>query len=113
MSEKARYAQHDSAMKLPLALVPTELEKEVARVMQFGAQKYGRDDWRLGFPWMELLNSCQRHINNFLEGRDRDHESGCSHIAHAATNLGFLLYCMRYFPELDDRPKPPKRGDNG
>lgn len=83
--------KHDSS-KPDLTLVPPELIEQVAVVMGFGAKKYGRNNWKDGMEQSRYLAAAMRHINSLLKGEEFDSESGLSHIAHAATNLAFLLH---------------------
>ena len=64
----------------------------VARVKEFGANKYDDDNWRHGGkPDAEYLDSMDRHLNAFLNGEDYDEDSGCHHIGHAIWNLCALM----------------------
>ena len=62
----------------PIAMV------EIAKVMTFGANKYGKHNWRDGLSWSRVLAASLRHIMAFLNGEDKDPETGLSHIAHAS-----------------------------
>lgn len=77
--------------KPPLALIPQRPLFEVAKVLGFGAQKYGAHNYRDGFDWSRLTSSSLRHIYQFNEGENVDPETGVSHIAHAICGLLFLL----------------------
>lgn len=94
---------HKDEGKAPLALVPRSLLEAVSRVLEFGARKYKADNWRLGIEWRRVAGSLLRHTFAWLEGEDKDPESGLSHLAHAATNVAFLLEYERTHQELDDR----------
>lgn len=89
--------------KAMLDLIPSELEDQVGRVMTFGAKKYARANWAKGIVFSRLLSATRRHLNAWNKGIDIDPESGLNHIAHAATNLAFLLYFIENRPDLDDR----------
>lgn len=86
-----------------LDLVPHSLIENVGHVMTFGATKYAPNNWRKGMEWSKCIGSLKRHLNEFEHGVDIDPESGCSHMAHIATNAAFLLEYARTHPELDDR----------
>lgn len=63
----------------------------VARVKEFGANKYNDGNWKLGNkPDEEYLDSCFRHLDYFFSGEFYDQDSGCSHLAHAVWNLSAL-----------------------
>ena len=38
------------------------------------------------------MDAAYRHIEAYRQGQNKDEESGLSHLAHAITNLGFMLY---------------------
>lgn len=93
--------------KVQLSLVDPLFIEEVAKVMELGARKYGKDNWLKGQPYMQVLDSMKRHIAEFEHGESRDKESGLHPLAHVACNVMFLL---RYDldaayeeNELDDR----------
>ena len=82
--------KHD-ANKLPVELLPVKALKSVAAVLQHGLHKYS------AFSWMDVPNpmpryyaSALRHMFQWAIGEQYD-ESGHSHLAHAATNLLFLV----------------------
>jgi len=71
----------------------------VARVKEFGANKYMEDNWRSGNkPDEEYLDSCFRHLDYFFSGEFYDQDSGCSHMAHAVWNLSAL--CELNYPDM-------------
>lgn len=79
--------------KTRLDLIPTELIEGVGRVLTFGANKYSEDDWR-GFKSSDhkrLIGAAMRHMEAYRGGEYLDPESGLPHLAHIATNCGFLL----------------------
>jgi len=87
-------------------LIPTEPVLEIAKVLSFGASKYGDHNWRRGMAWSRIYAATQRHLMKWNAGQEMDEESGESHLAHAAVNLIFLLYYNEHHKELDDRYKP-------
>ena len=93
------------ADKLPLNLLSTEAMNQTAAVLAFGAQKYAAHNWRKGFVWSRPLAAAMRHLTAFNDGKDKDPESGLSHLAHAACCIMFLLEFEKTHPELDDRYK--------
>lgn len=92
------------AGKLPLELTPWLSVMEMVRVLEFGAQKYDSWNWSKGLPYMTMIGSTMRHILKFISGEDLDDESGLSHVAHAMTNLAFLLHFVKMGGGTDDRP---------
>jgi hypothetical protein len=70
---------------------PRALE-EVAKVMEFGAEKYDRKNWSLVDDKERYLSAPLRHIMlGYAQGEQLDSESNLHHIAHAVTSLLFLL----------------------
>lgn len=83
-------------------LSPVALE-EIAKVMTFGAKKYGDNNWRKGLAWSRVLGAALRHIFAFIRGEDVDRETGFSHLSHASCCLMFLLEYESTRREFDDR----------
>lgn len=84
-------------------LFPPEALIAVSQVLSFGATKYGSHNWRRGMAWSRLFAATQRHLWAWCGGEDTDHESGLSHLAHAATCLSFLLAYEAQHIGTDDR----------
>lgn len=76
-----------------LELIPTELIEEVGKVLTFGANKYAPNAWREAKPedYSRFVGAAMRHLEAYRQGEYYDPESKLPHLAHAATNLGFLL----------------------
>jgi hypothetical protein len=80
--------------KVDLTLVPTEANKAEARVWGFGADKYGRDNWKKlwGNDTVNVvMASLLRHSYAILEGEINDPESGEQHAAHIRCNAAMLI----------------------
>lgn len=95
--------KHDTE-KLRWDLMPWDALAEVASVLNLGAEKYEPWNWAKGMPYSRLFSSAQRHITAYWAGEDDDPETGESHVAHAATNLLFLLAFITQNKGADDRP---------
>ena len=80
-------------------LIPWNSVREMAKVLSFGADKYGDHNWREGIKHSRLFSAAMRHLTFYWSGETLDQESGMSHIAHAMTNLAMLAET----PEWDDR----------
>lgn len=64
----------------------------LCRVMELGAEKYDRDNWKLGGkPDSEYLGAAIRHLMAHKSGELYADDSGCLHLAHAAWNLMALI----------------------
>jgi hypothetical protein len=84
-------SKHDTGKPLMGAVPPNAL-LEVARVLTFGAEKYGLDNWRqVENAETRYLDAALRHINAHQRGELADPESGESHLAHAVCSLMFML----------------------
>ena len=83
-------------LRARLELLPAEPLEAIARVFDFGTQKYEVDDWlqHVGDPeWRRRrLGSLLRHALAFRRGELTDPETGESHLAHLGANVLFLLY---------------------
>ena len=84
-------------------LLPKDALWEISKVLDAGAAKYGRFNWRHGIEWSRVISAAMRHLTQFNEGEDCDPETGLSHLAHLGCNVVFLLTYLREHPELDDR----------
>ena len=60
--------------------------KRVAKVWAVGAQRYGVQNWELGFPMWTLFNHLLGHLWDYLGG-DRSED----HLAHMACNVVMLV----------------------
>jgi hypothetical protein len=81
----------DDEGKVKLSLLPIKAKKEIAKVLEFGANKYGRDNWRNCTDNYRYLDATLRHLDAFIDGEDLDSESNLNHLAHAAANLMILI----------------------
>lgn len=97
--------KHDTG-KPGIAWLPMAELQDIAEVLDFGAIKYDRGNWKKGMPWMKIVNSMLRHIFAWTLGEKIDPESGKSHLAHAACNILFLMYYEKHRQSFDDRDKP-------
>lgn len=72
---------------------------EMARVLAYGAQKYGVDNWKKA-PESEVrdiyLNALIRHVLAYAKGNEHNYEEGQYHLAQIAVNAMFLFYFDKY-----------------
>lgn len=81
-----------STGKVPQIYAPWGGMEEVCRVSAMGAEKYAPYDYLNGQSFSTLLNSAMRHLRKAVRSPlERDPESGCLHLGHAAWNLLCLL----------------------
>lgn len=97
--------------KVPLGLLfdaPYALEA-IARIMEFGANKYERGNWKL-VNVEQFKDALLRHINEISKGNDWDNGpegTGQLHWANVACNAIFILQI-----ELQkSRPSLPEKGE--
>lgn len=84
-------SKYDTGKPL-MGAVPPNAMLAVARVLTFGAEKYGRDNWRqVESAETRYLDAALRHLNAYQRGEVADPESGESHLAHALCSLMFML----------------------
>lgn len=86
-------------------LLPPELSDAVARVLTFGAAKYGERNWEKGMRWGRPFAALMRHLWAWWRGERTDPETGMSHLWHAACCLAFLIAYEARGTGTDDRPK--------
>jgi hypothetical protein len=89
--------------KLSWSMVDFDSLEGLVRVLEYGAKKYSKDNWKKGMPVTQVSESLMRHLFAFLRGEDVDPESGCRHISHVMCNAMFLEYILREKPHYDDR----------
>lgn len=77
--------------KPKLSLLPVKSKAEIAHVLDFGANKYGRDNWRKCEDKNRYIDAALRHIDSYLNGEVYDHESGRHTLAHAIASLMFIM----------------------
>lgn len=86
------------AEKLRYDLVPPSAVKALAEVLTFGARKYKPNNWKNCQDPERYLAALMRHIEAYRAGEELDTDSGLPHLAHAMTNLSFLLE-LGYAPQ--------------
>ncbi len=95
--------------KPPLAWLPPEGMRAVARVQMYGDRKYGSfNNFRKGLEISRNASCAMRHIMAVMDGEDLDPESGEHHFAHACTRLMFALQNIKDGTMIDDRYKAPE-----
>lgn len=81
---------------------PKSLEG-LARVYEFGAKKYARDNWKRGLSYMTLIASLMRHLLKFISGENLDEESKLPHVSHILWNAQILSEMYYTRKDMDDR----------
>lgn len=74
------------------SLVHFKSLEPMVRVLEFGAQKYDRDNWKKEMSLDKILDSAQRHLAAMIDGENIDKESGLEHAGHVMCNMMFYIY---------------------
>ena len=81
--------------KAKLSLVPPEIIYAIARVREYGNNKYpegGKDNWKQVEP-ERYRDAMFRHLLAYLnDPKSIDEESGLPHLWHLSCNAAFLCY---------------------
>ena len=73
-------------------LLPWGSVEEIVKVLDLGAKKYARDNWKLvDNGKTRYLAASFRHMAAYTQGQQNDPETGLSHMAHAGCCILFLL----------------------
>jgi hypothetical protein len=81
----------DTKGKLDLTLVSPYLIEEVARVREYGTNKYGdSENWRK-VEKKEYVKAVWRHLLKIAMGQVFDEESGLKHWSHIACGVNFII----------------------
>lgn len=78
--------------KLRYDLIPTSTTKALAQVLTYGAKKYKPNNWQNVDDPDRYVAALYRHLEAWRDGEKVDKESGLHHLAHALTNVAFLLH---------------------
>jgi len=91
--------------KLKWSLMDHTCFESMIKVLEMGAKKYSKDNWKKGMPLSEVFESMLRHIFSMLNGEMIDKESKLSHIGHIQCNTMFIDYILRKYPKFNDIKK--------
>ena len=81
----------------------------IAKVMEFGATKYPRNNWKKGSPVNEVVDSMLRHLSKARNGQKFDAETSIDHLFHVLVNAMFLA---EFHGDLKGfKPRDPARTD--
>lgn len=100
LGERDQNAKADAG-KLPMNLVPTQINRDIAQVRQYGNEKYGDpNNWRK-VDKIRYVAALERHLlayKDYLNGDDDglDKESGIEHYKHMACNMAFICEMERW-----------------
>jgi hypothetical protein len=89
MSKAKRYNQD----KPDWTLLDYHALEEVVKVMTFGKEKYGKDNWKGELDDInQHIESAFRHLVAMKEGEKYDEESGELHAAHLIANMMMYIH---------------------
>lgn len=78
--------------KPKISSTPTIAIREMGKVFELGAKKYGRFNWREHKVSSTVYyDAAWRHMAAWFEGEDVDPESGVSHLAHVMACMAILI----------------------
>lgn len=103
VSDKSAGAKFDGG-KIGVWMLPVDPLLDIAKVLDFGAQKYAAYNWTNGIKYSRIYASLLRHLWAWWKGEEIDLESGLSHLSHAGCNILFLLQFAKTRRSFDDRP---------
>jgi len=73
-------------------LLPWDAVEEIVKVLDYGAKKYARDNWRyVDDAEVRYLAAAFRHLAAYARGETADPETNLSHLAHVGCCILFLL----------------------
>ena len=75
--------------KIMLSLIEPDFTDGLGNVLTYGANKYGKCNWKKGIPEDELIDAMLRHLTAYRRGELIDPESNIDHRDHIAANLMF------------------------
>jgi len=87
--------KHDSG-KPDYTLLDRGFLEGLISVLEYGAKKYGRDNWRSGLAVERLQASAARHLFAMIDGEIYDKESGLPHKYHVAASIMMMENSFMY-----------------
>lgn len=89
--------------KPDLSILTSESLNGEAAAFTYGANKYGKNNYKLGMDWSRVISASLRHIFAFNAKEDNDPESKLNHLYHAKACLAMLIYYYENKLGKDDR----------
>jgi hypothetical protein len=98
--------QSAGSNKVSLWHIPKVVIAEASEAMRVGAKKYGAFNW-LDQPMRAstYIDAIDRHMAEWIGGRDQDHETKLSPLAHVIASCTILMVQQMLGKLIDDRPK--------
>ncbi len=83
----------DDIGKLDWTLLPMDVLEDVVKVLEYGARKYERENWKYVKDAVHRYEAAFfRHAVAYINGEKIDPESGLPHLAHATNCLLFIMW---------------------
>lgn len=90
--------------KARLDLLEPAAEREIAKALAFGADKYGvRNFVTAPINARVYVAAMKRHIDAWLDGEDHAEDSGVHHLGHIGANVHVALAALAAGTFVDDR----------
>jgi hypothetical protein len=97
--------------KPKISSTPTIGIREMGKVFELGARKYGRYNWRLhNVSATVYYDAAWRHLSAWFDGENADPESGVSHLAHVMACMTILLDAEAHQTMNDNRLNAEEKG---
>ena len=98
------------AGKLELALVPTQIVRDIAEVRMYGIAKYkDPDNWKKVELWRYII-AMLRHTLAFIDDPNSvDEESGLPHYKHAECNWAFISQILEESGASQNAPEKRRK----
>lgn len=92
MKENPKHIQAQKEGKIPFEFVPLASIAGASRVLQHGASKYGKKNWRIDHIKASTYQGAfMRHLSAYYDGELVDPDSGESHLSHIMANCLVML----------------------
>ncbi len=96
--------KHDGG-KLRMDLIPPPALRAIARVLTFGANKYGDNSWQ-NVEYTRYIAALLRHFTEYMEDPTKvDPDSGLPHIEHVLCNAVFLATMHEHGKDIEEIKK--------
>lgn len=95
LSAKYEKFRKDDKGKPRMSLIDPYYSEETAMVLTHGASKYGDYNWQKCEDIDRIIDSLERHINDYKKGIIYDLETGKHQMAHISCNAMFIHYFDR------------------
>jgi hypothetical protein len=99
-----KYVQAQKEGKVDYSTVPLHVLEDLARVMQTGAEKYGRFNWRRdSIEARTYIAAILRHTIAWAEGQSFDYDSGIHPLAHVMACCALVMDAQHLGKLIDNR----------